>query len=579
MILCRQIAAWSRALIVTCVCAATSAYADSAKIQLDGRSLTMDQIIAIAENQAKIDVAPAADQQVSDSFQLLVKAADQGIPIYGVNRGVGLNKDHTIYQGSITDPQARKLSEQFNVNNLRTTSAGFGEEASESVTRATLAIRLNTLLTGRAGASPELVKMYQEFLNYGITPVLPTGGSVGEADISILSHVGLSMIGEGEVTFQGKRMAASDALKLAGLKPLVPVARDSLAIMSSNAYAAATGVIALHKTENLANNAHRVVALSLEGVNGNVAPFLSATNDLRPYSWASRSSALLRKELRGSYLFDTSSTRALQDPLSFRTANHQLGALAENIDRAKRLLSIQVNTADDNPSVITGLKPKARMGSQELSYFVKDGESVVGAVMPTNNFDPTPWSQQLQAVKVSLSQVTMGSAQRTSRLGSPEVTHLSRFLTPDDASLGFSAIQKAYVDLMQRNESLASNAPSNAVSIAGQIEDISTGAPRIAQELMTMAGNGERIFGIELMHAAQAVDLRQRENPALKLGEGSQSLFKDYRAEVPFLSSDRFLTPDIEKSRRFMSNRVRAGPVYSEACARRYAALKEKIHE
>src|SRR5262249_54829538 len=155
-----------------------------------------------------------------------------------------------IFSGTLS-AEAREASERFNANNLRATSAGVGPEATEAVVRAAMVIRLNTILVGYTGAQVQVAERYRDFLNLGIHPVMPTRASVGEADITILSHIGLAMMGEGEVRFRGQRMPAAQALQQAGLAPLVPFGKDSLVIMSSNAYAAAMAIFAAHDAGGL----------------------------------------------------------------------------------------------------------------------------------------------------------------------------------------------------------------------------------------------------------------------------------------------------------------------------------------
>lgn len=160
------------------------------------------------------------------------------MPVYGLNRGVGLNKDKTIFKGNVLTSQVRKESEQFNINDIYATSAAVGLNAPRDVVRAAMVARLNTLLLCNAGVQPAVAEMFAAFLNNDITPIFPSGGSVGEADITILAHIGLAMTGRGNVFYKGKQMPANEALKKANLQPLHLYAKDALSIFSSNAYTA-----------------------------------------------------------------------------------------------------------------------------------------------------------------------------------------------------------------------------------------------------------------------------------------------------------------------------------------------------
>jgi histidine ammonia-lyase len=519
-------------------------------VPLDGHSLTVPAIIDVAREGSQVAIDPGAMARVQQSYDLLLAAAAQDIPVYGLNRGVGENKDKTIFSGEI-DPEARRASERFNANNLRATSAGVGPEAAEEVVRAAMVIRLNTILVGYTGAQPQLAERYRDFLNLRIHPVMPTRASVGEADITILSHIGLAMMGEGEVNFAGRRMPAAQALREAGLAPLVPFGKDSLVIMSSNAYAAALAALVVHDTEHVLAVARKVGALSLEGLNGNVAPFLPPVHAIRPYTAQGRVAAGLLAELDGSYLWQTSAQRALQDPLSFRTMSHVLGVAEDRVGELKELLAIQLNSSDDNPASIPGIAPPPGAPEQIRSYYVTSGR-VHGAVIPTANFEPLPWVVSLEALGIAMSHVSRTAAARITRLGTAEFTHLSRFLSPDETTLAFSAVQKVYAALDGENQELNNPVSTSPLPVAGDIEDTATNSTSAATRVLQMIDNLYYITGLELMHATQAVDLRRKTTPALALGRGTGALLQSYREFVPFLDRDRALTPDIQTSYLFL---------------------------
>jgi len=530
-------------------------------ILLDGKSLTISQVIQVAVRNAPVTIAPSAMEQMRQSFNVLIAAAVKGISIYGVNYGVGQNKDQPIFSGPLTSKDCEP-SRQFNIRNLFATSAGAGPEAPETLVRAAMLIRLNTMLVGRTGAQPRVAELYKDFLNNGIHPVLPTRASVGEADITILAHIGLAMMGEGDVHYKGRRMPAAQALADAKIDKLEPFGKDSLAIMSSNAYAAAVAVLAQDDLRRLLWVDDQVFALSLEALNGNVSPFLP------PVYSADRTqvtiAANVLHQLEGSFLWSRDENRALQDPLSYRTASHVLAvAFDENSELGKWLLA-QINSSDDNPAVIFGIQPDADAPEQIKAYYVgpvalknpcgrENAPRVSGAVIPTGNFEPLRWVVSLQATGIALSHVSRAAASRITRLGSPEFTKLSRFLTPDEkTTLAYSAIQKTYAALDAEIQAESGLVSTNTVPLAGDIEDTATNSVLAANRLQHIVDNLYAIVAIELMHAAQAVDLRLRANPSLPLGEGTRPLFESFRNSVPFLDRDRELTKDITKATTFV---------------------------
>ncbi len=241
-------------------------------------------------------------------------------------------------------------------------------------------------------------------------------------------------------------MEASDALGKANLEALVPFGKDSLSILSSNAYSAGMGALLIHDAERLLETAELVSALSLEGLNGNVAPFLAPVQDVRPYEHQVESAQRMRRYLAGSYLWEPDEDRALQDPLSFRTASQVHGVTRAALESLKRDLRIQLNSSDDNPAVIPGITPSADTPELVKGYYVREGE-LFGAVIPSANFEPISWVLGFQALGNALKHVSSNSVQRMTRLDSEHVTKLSRFLSPGGTTIAFGTIQKAYMAL------------------------------------------------------------------------------------------------------------------------------------
>ncbi len=522
-----------------------------ASVALDGQHLTISRVIAVAQRNALVSVSPTAMTRVQRSFDLLLHAAREDKPIYGLTRGVGENKDKTIIKGGTIDAETRRRSEQFNANLLRVQATATGPAASTAVVRAAMAIRLNAMLIGHTGVRAEVVSALRNFLNRQITPIVPSRGTVGEADIDILAHVGMALMGEGNVRYAGRIMPAAQALRAARLQPIVPFAKDALSIFSSNAYSAAIAVLAAADAAHMLDRARRVFGLSLEGLNGNVAPFLPAVQRIRAFPRQARAASMIRADLAGSYLWSPSPTRALQDPLSYRSFSHVLGSAEDVLARVRSQLTIQMNRSDDNPTVLVDAIPPAGATAQERSYYV-EADGLRGAVIPTSNFEPLPWVLQLESLAVALAHVSGTSVQRTLRLATEEFTHLSRFLTADPDSIGFAAIQKIPADFDAENRHLANPVSLDAIPLAGDIEDTATNAAAAATNVTKIVDNLYAIFGVELMHAAQAVDLRQRDDPAIALGRATKPFLQAYRAVVPFLASDRFLSPDVRRSQAFL---------------------------
>ena len=182
------------------------------KVILNGSDLDLPRLAAIAEGGAEVEISPDGAERLRASRQLVYDLAESDVPVYGFNTGVGWNKDRHI---------AADFFKQYNENLIHSHTLGMGKEASEAEVRAAMAIRLNCLLRGNTGIQPEIAHRYAEFLNLALHPVIPERGSVGESDIAVLSHIGLAMIGEGDVHYKGRRMTSAEAHKLAGLQTIV----------------------------------------------------------------------------------------------------------------------------------------------------------------------------------------------------------------------------------------------------------------------------------------------------------------------------------------------------------------------
>ncbi len=525
----------------------------------------------VAHSRARVDIAQEAMVRVRASHEILIEAAEACQKIYGLTTGVGANKDQDEFRcedlldnGELSEETINN-SAQFNRELLHAhgagVDAGVGQSLPHDLVRSILLIRLNAILYGGTGAQAEVAEMLQNFLNHDIAPVIPMRGSLGQADITLLSHMGLAMIGEWYVEYRGKRMPAGLALEAAGLKPLDPWGKDALSIFSSNAYSAALAVHAYAKLRHLADIGRMVYALSLEALNGNVTPILAEVTAARPFPYVGQVAADLRAILRGSYLLLFSDQRALQDPLSYRTGPYRLAALERGLAELGALLAIQLNSSDDNPVVVFGKLSEMAQGLKEIKPVTVAGQD--GAVIPSANFTPLPWVIAMERVGLALAHVSAASAQRTLKLSDGHVTGLQRFLGTEETTHAFGAIQKPFVALHAETRLLANPASLDFFAVAEYIEDVATNGPRVMRRVRRMIDNTYYILGFELLHAAQAVDLRMQASESSKQAMGisprisplTADFHRQYRQRVPFLAKDdQILTELITASYAFVSD-------------------------
>ncbi|OPH57809.1 phenylalanine ammonia-lyase [Paenibacillus ferrarius] len=479
-------------------------------ILLTGNDLSIEDVYAVAEERAKVTIAEEAWELLHRSRQFILEISASDQPVYGFNRGVGLNKDRHI---------EAEAFEAYNRNLLYSHSAGIPPYASDAQVRAVLLVRLNSLLVGRTGVDPTIARQYADFLNCGIHPLLPLRGSVGAGDITLLAHIGLAFIGEGNVSYEGSNLSAAEAMARNGLLPVQLGPKDGLAIVSSNAVAAGTGALVLHACKELLELADLVYALSLEGLQGHVSPLDASVQRYRPYVGQALSAERVRTLLTGSGLWDHASA-SLQDPLSFRSASPIHGAALDSLRYVQAALQTHVNASDDNPCVL------------------EEERRIVSCA----NFEPLTWVLGLEMLGIALSHVSKSSCYRTIKLGTPQFTGLSRFLAPNDQTLAFSTIQKTYTSLDAEIRHLSTPSSADYYSLAGDMEDHASNAPYVVNKLEQIIERLQYILAIEAIHAAQAIDLRS----GIQLGIGTHAAYEELRTVVPFLDKDRSLSVDIQ---------------------------------
>uniref|UniRef100_UPI0025B5BD27 aromatic amino acid ammonia-lyase n=1 Tax=uncultured Parasutterella sp. TaxID=1263098 RepID=UPI0025B5BD27 len=362
----------------------------------------------------------------------MLEAAKSGKEIYGLTVGVGLNKDHKVISanGELSE-EVKAASRRFNYSTLRSHSIGAGPALDPKLVRLAMVIRLNTLLKGGSGVQPRVAELYEEFLNKGVTPVVPTKGSLGDADITLASHVGSAMIGEWKVINKdGKQVASMEVLKEKGIKPLVPEGKDALGILSNSSVAMAMTMDAAKAVRQILKVTPIVYGISLEGLNGNVAPFLPQTVDFHPFPGLAEKASELRKVLAGSYLWDKDESLRLQDPLCFRTTVYTLSEAQNALNDLDKVINVQINGSDDNPGVMVDADRTGADIPQIGQYFIET-KNAKGAIIPTANFEVLPVALAVQRMALALGHVGHNSAQRTMRLDEPQFTDLSRYLAAE----------------------------------------------------------------------------------------------------------------------------------------------------
>ncbi|MEL4439270.1 aromatic amino acid ammonia-lyase [Shewanella algae] len=543
----------SNILIVSAVALPLGCASAAEVITLDGQSLKIAQLLQLKDKQVQVALSKEAQKTIHASHELLIDSARKGTPVYGLTVGVGKNKDTPVFgkDGSLS-AEARKLSEDFNRNMLFTHSAASGQPIAPETVKMAMTIRLNQIATGHVGVQPDVARIYQEFINEDIIPVVPEDGSVGLSDILLASHIGAAMMGEWDVFYKGQRMSAAKAMKQARIKPLVPFGKDSLSILSNNALATAQVVNAIGDARQIIQFSPRLIAAALEGINGNISPLLPHTLAARPMPNVEKVGQEILANLEGGYLFQRDEKRPLQDALSYRGAHWPVAHAMSQLQQLETLVNIQINSSDDNPTVYINAKPGRYADAPQVAQYFTQGP-VSGAINSSANFDTIQLASQTEAFINAMAQLGKYSSNRQIKLIDPYFTGLPRALVdPDDANgQAFYTLQNGFTALFVEIAHAANPVSFYGIANQGGIEDNFSNYFQAGKNLSKVVDGVARIYGFELMQVAQAMDLQKKVNHR-QLSPQNEQLLKALRKQVAYYDKDRLFTPDVEASTQFL---------------------------
>src|SRR5436189_1234935 len=491
-----------------------------APVELDGHSLSISDVVAVARQRAPVKVAKAALQGMVASRRTVEAAVARGDTVYGVTTGFGKLAHVRIPAGDLG---------RLQLNLIRSHASGVGEPLSEEAVRAMMLLRANVLLLGTSGVRAVLPELIVGMLNAGVHPTVPSQGSVGASgDLAPLSHLALAMIGEGE---DGARVRG------AGLAPITLEAKEGLAFV--NGTQAQTGLAALlvHDAWVLWRTAHAAAAMSLEAVRGTPVPFDPRIHDARPHAFQQRSAALLRELLADSEIREShrENDPRVQDAYSLRCTPQVLGAVGEGLAFAERLVTAELNAATDNPLVF---------GNDVLSG---------------GNCHGQPIALALDVLGIALATLAGIAERRIERIVNPDLSSgLPPFLARDPGvESGFMTPQIAAAALVAECRVLATPASVQSVPTEGNQEDIVPMGMTAAWKAERILGNAAHIVAVELLAGAQGLEFLKPLAP----GQGVRRTYAAVRKVAKALDGDRPLTDDIEQ----ITSGLRAGAFDPEA--------------
>lgn len=481
-------------------------------MELNGEQLTTEDVCAAASGGLEVTLAPQAVVKMERSRAVVERLAAGDAPVYGVNTGVGLLADVRIEASDL---------DQLQRNVVRSHAAGVGDPLCRAEVRAMMLIRANVLAKGYSGIRPVVAQRLCDLLNRGVTPRVPSQGSVGASgDLAPLAHMALVLMGEGEAEIEGAVYPGAEALRRAGLEPLTLRAKEGISLINGTQAMLAIGCLELRAAEILADSADVICAMTLDALRGTPRAFDPRLHAARPHPGQVESAARLRQLLEGSEIRQSHITcRRVQDAYSLRCAPQVHGAVRDSLAAARRIFTIELNAATDNPLVL-------------------DDEIVSGG-----NFHGEPLALQLDYLAVALTALSGITERRIDRLVNPALNEeLPPFLA-GHAGLesGLMMAQVSAAALVAENRVLAHPASSGSITTSGNKEDFVSMGMTAALKYKSVVRNTRAVLAIEALSAARALDLLRPLRSSAPLERAHERI----RAVSPALDGDRPLHQDI----------------------------------
>ncbi|MFO7978642.1 MAG: histidine ammonia-lyase [Bacteroidales bacterium] len=482
--------------------------------------LTFKIIRSLLDSGASLALSETAGQRIEKCRVYLdQRISNQQEPVYGVNTGFGSLCNHII------SPQDLHALQK---NLVMSHACGVGEEVPPDIVRLMLLLKIQSLSYGHSAIALKTVERLIDFYNNDILPVVYTQGSLGASgDLAPLAHLSLPLLGMGEVYYQEKRMQAAEVLQQKGWQPLELESKEGLALLNGTQFMAAYGTWCLLKASQLSRWADLTGALSLEAYDGRIEPFFEQVHLVRHHKGQIETAARIRGILEGSELIQRSK-KHVQDPYSFRCMPQVHGATKDVLHYAEGVLENEINAVTDNPTVFP------------------DDDLIISA----GNFHGQPLALTMDFLAIAMAELANISERRIYRLISG-TRNLPAFLIANPGlNSGFMIPQYTAASVVSQNKQLCTPASVDSIeSSQGQEDHVSMGA-NAAVKLRQVVLNVQRVIGIELFNASQAMFFRQEGNTSAVLS----SLLKDFRSQVDFIENDTLMYLEMKKAIDFIEH-------------------------
>jgi histidine ammonia-lyase len=490
-------------------------------IDIDGNSLTIEQVIRVARNKEKVRIHKKNKELVDKNAAVVEGFVKDGQVVYGITTGIGSFADVLIPREHVRELQK---------NLLMSHSSGIGPFMQNDQVRAMMLCRINALIKGYSGIRWETLQRLLHFLNHDILPLVPQKGSVGASgDLVPLAHMSAPLIGLGQLKYKGKIWDAGDLHTKLGFTPITLEAKEGLALINGTQLMSAVGVLNAYDSQVLCKTADIASACSIEALRGTDVPFDARAHVLRPHPGQNIVADNIRRLLEGSkILLSHRDCEKVQDAYSLRCIPQVHGATRDTVDYASVVLETEINSVTDNPIVFTETKDSISCG----------------------NFHGQPIALALDFLGIGIAELADISERRIERLVDPALSNLPPFLTPEGGlNTGYMITQYAAAALVSENKVLSHPASVDSIPTSANQEDhVSMGAIA-AFKGADIVQNVRNVLAIELLCAAQGLDFI-----AERPGRGVAAAHKIIREHISTLTQDRVMSIDLEKMAELVFN-------------------------
>ena len=488
---------------------------------INGRDLTVEEVIRVCRGYEKVEIAPEAKEAVIKARNYIEKKLEEGAVIYGLTTGFGKFANVVI---------SREEAEQLQKNLIISHTCAMGQPYETRYVRAAMLLRCNALSRGNSGIRLETIQTMIDMLNAGIHPVIPEKGSLGASgDLAPLSHIALALIGLGEVEYKGKTVPAAEAMAKEGITPVVLAAKEGLALNNGTQMMTAVGVNVLWDAMHLMKTADIATAMTAEALHGITKAYDHKVHDLRGHQGQKDTAENLRTMLAGSKNAFEVQPSKVQDPYSLRCIPQIHGASRDAIQYVYEAVSRELNAVTDNPIV-----------------FPDEDEVISGG-----NFHGQPMALAFDFLKMAISEFADVSERRAERLINPQLSEgLPAFLTKyGGVCSGFMIAQYAAASMVSENKIYAHPACVDSIPSSGNQEDHVSMGTTSARTAAMVLDNAQKVIGIELAAAAQGIWLRQEigESDISNLAPATRAAYDYIRTVSAPVDEDILMHDELKK--------------------------------